>query len=654
MRTVCLLGLVAAAAAAAAAASAPASNAAPKPFIPLLANKGKLLVHDEPVALAAGPASMAGQGTAAGTDDLAAAAVDYLAATYGAPADSMRVTAAYTDAASGITHVHVVQRVRGADVANAVANVNISRDRRVISSAQSFAAPAALAEAGGASGAGGAHQMGEASDILAQARRALGVLAQHLGTPLDAAEQAGIGAAVEASGSDGQPVVVALDGVPARVAAAGAATASPAFVQLGDGRVAAAWRVTAEQDSHWWNAYVAADEARVVALADWYAQAAEGYVVFPRDVNSPADGARRLVADPALGAASPDGWAAGGTTGGNNVWAQSNPTGGSGWRDNHRPRAGPGGVFNATLDLRQAPTAYVDAAITQLFYTANAMHDLAFVYGFDEAAGNFQDENYSGAGAGGDAVIANAQDGSGTNNANFATPPDGQRPRMRMYVWTMTRPARDGDLEQDIVVHEYTHGISNRLTGGPANSDCLVSGESGGMGEGWSDAVANIVRLRPGATRATQMAMGEYAAGRNIRTYPYATSLAANPLTYGYLDRADYQEVHAIGEVWAAMLYEVTWALIDAHGLAPDLLAHDTAKGNALALQLLLDGMKLQPCNPSFTDARDAILQADANLTGGRNRCVLWAAFAKRGLGAGASGGDGQRHVEDFKVPSGC
>ena len=66
-----------------------------------------------------------------------------------------------------------------------------------------------------------------------------------------------------------------------------------------------------------------------------------------------------------------------------------------------------------------------------------------------------------------------------------ATPPDGTKPRMRMYVWSTSRPARDGDLEAGIVIHEYGHGISTRLTGGPANSGCLGFGEAGGMGEGW-------------------------------------------------------------------------------------------------------------------------------------------------------------------------
>lgn len=106
-------------------------------------------------------------------------------------------------------------------------------------------------------------------------------------------------------------------------------------------------------------------------------------------------------------------------------------------------------------------------------------------YGFDEVSGNFQQHNFGRGGEEGDAVIANAQDGSGYNNANFMTPPDGQNGRCRMYLWNTANPYRDGDLEAGIVIHELSHGLSIRLTGGPANSGCLGWGESGGMGEGW-------------------------------------------------------------------------------------------------------------------------------------------------------------------------
>lgn len=64
-------------------------------------------------------------------------------------------------------------------------------------------------------------------------------------------------------------------------------------------------------------------------------------------------------------------------------------------------------------------------------------------------------------------------------------PPDGQNGRCRMYIWNTATPYRDGDLEAGIVIHELSHGLSTRLTGGPRDSSCLGWGESGGMGEGW-------------------------------------------------------------------------------------------------------------------------------------------------------------------------
>lgn len=117
-------------------------------------------------------------------------------------------------------------------------------------------------------------------------------------------------------------------------------------------------------------------------------------------------------------------------------------------------------------------------------------------------------------------------DGSGTNNANFATPPDGETPKMRMYVWDQTPVRRDGDFESGIIIHEYGHGISTRLTGGPMNSNCLGWGESGGMGEGWGDFWSIVLRLRESHSRKTDFPMGAYAmgmlgTGRNVTTNCY-------------------------------------------------------------------------------------------------------------------------------------
>lgn len=217
-------------------------------------------------------------------------------------------------------------------------------------------------------------------------------------------------------------------------------------------------------------------------------------------------------------------------TRGNNVFAQDNPTGGSSYELNYRPNAE---HLNFTFPLGWQcheskgdcigkvipPESYLNVSITQLFYTVNMLHDLSYRYGFDEAAGNFQQRNFGKKGLGNDAVIANAQDGSGMNNANFATPPDGRNGRMRMYAWDGQIPIRDGDLEAGIVTHEFTHGISTRLTGGPANSGCLGWGEAGGAGEGWGDWLATIIRMHK--KKPKDWAMGEWASGHpnGIRKY---------------------------------------------------------------------------------------------------------------------------------------
>jgi extracellular elastinolytic metalloproteinase len=137
-----------------------------------------------------------------------------------------------------------------------------------------------------------------------------------------------------------------------------------------------------------------------------------------------------------------------------------------------------------------------------------------------------------------------------TNQANICD---------RMYIWTETTPYRDCAFEAGVVIHEFTHGVSNRLTGGPANSNCLNALESGGMGEGWGDFMATAIRLKSTSTRASNFPMGSWLVDdpAGIRSYLYSTSLTTNPLTYTSLNALN--EVHSIGEAWANMLYEVLW-----------------------------------------------------------------------------------------------
>jgi extracellular elastinolytic metalloproteinase len=237
-----------------------------------------------------------------------------------------------------------------------------------------------------------------------------------------------------------------------------------------------------------WDINVDAENGKTWSRTTWTSR--DNYRVFASNVASPnhtsplppADG-RVLVTNPANPVASPFGWhdtngAAGAEstlTQGNNVQAYTDVDANNTPDANSSPNGGANLVFDFPLNLTLAPSGYRPAAVTNLFYLNNIMHDVQYQYGFDEASGNFQMNNYGRGGVGNDSVRAEAQDGSGTNNANFSTPPDGSRPRMQMFTWTSPNPDRDGDLDATIVYHEYGHGISTRLVGGPSNSSCLGS-----------------------------------------------------------------------------------------------------------------------------------------------------------------------------------
>jgi len=498
--------------------------------------------------------------------------------------------------------------------------------------------------------------------------------------------------------------------------------------------------------------------------------------------------------------ATTNGWHFDGTTNynitrGNNVFAYLDagdlnaPNATTNWPDTSTT-AIPSLTFTQSPDYTVQPTVPNNKkyALNNLFYWNNLMHDMYYQYGFTEATGNYQTDNMGRGGNGNDYVQAEAQDGGGTNNANFSAQVDGVRGRMQMYLWnpgpltlvvnappaiagnytaiesafstnnklsalgpitadvvqfndasggtheacngpstgpnmsgkialitrgncnftvkvkqaqlqgavavimvnnvagapiimggtdnTVTIPAvmvsdvdgalfatqlanglnvtlkgapnLDGDIDNGIVCHEYGHGISNRLTGGPATASCLGNAEQGG--EGWSDYQALMMTTNWATAQLTDGAlarpMGTYAFGQptngaGIRNYPYSTNLAINPLTYASLGVAPIgTEVHNIGEVWCMALWEMTWQLITTTGsINPNLFNGTSTAGNSVAMKLEIEGMKLQPCSPGFIDARNAILKADQNIYAGAHLCAIWTAFAKRGMGYGASQG---------------
>jgi hypothetical protein len=487
------------------------------------------------------------------------------------------------------------------------------------------------------------------------------------------------------------------------------------------------------------------------------------------------------------------------STRGNNVLAQEDHNGNNGLGQGAISKtASPNLSFTFKPNFNQAPTTAqnLNFNITNLFYWNNIMHDISYQYGFDEVSGNFQANNMGRGGAGNDYVFADAQDGSGTNNANFSTPTDGNNPRMQMFLFdavpkfrineptefagqktatesafstankiadvgpltkdmvllnddatktthegcstifnpntlknriavidrgtcsftvkvknaqdagakgvivvdnvpgeypiimggtdnTITIPAfmvsyevgdtlkqylkahtttnstmkegvqLDGDADAGVMSHEYTHGISNRLTGGPNNVSCLQNKEQ--MGEGWSDYMALMVTTNwktatksdgPNKRPIGTYVLGQGTDGPGIRYYPYSTDLSVNPWTYDSLKLSSRvgnnilnYDPHVVGEVWSNMLWVMTWNLINEKGISKNIYNAAAGRGNTIALQLVLEGMKLQNCSPGFVDGRNGILEADTVLFGGLYSSIIWQSFAIRGVGYSASEG---------------
>lgn len=516
------------------------------------------------------------------------------------------------------------------------------------------------------------------------------------------------------------------------------------------------------------------------------------YNVFRFPAESPVHGELEFVSDDFYPSASPFGWHdANGEPGpeytitrGNNVWAFP-ARDGNNFSNGGEPDGGEELVFDFPYNPELEPEDYLDFSTVSLFYSNNILHDFSYAYGFDEASGNFQANNYGNGGQQGDQVLALAQfgaeGGQSINNATFATPSDGGNGRMSMYVWnsrdqsllevlepasisrrfatgsasdfgapitetpvtgkivpafnaggnpslacsTIINPEEvegnvaivdrgscffydkvhyaqeagaiaciicnfensvinmggppsspfpnptipvvmlssndcsllrqqlvigeevvvsfvneetggpaqlDGTLDNGIVAHEFGHGISNRLTGGPGASGCLSNNEQ--MGEGWSDFFTLVSTVKDGDTPTQPRGIGTFVLrqdndGQGIRRFPYSTDMGINPITYD--DIIGTTAPHPLGEVWVAILWDMYWAMVDKYGFDADI--NNQESGNSRALRLVMDGMRYQGCSPGFVDGRDGILIADEVLYNGANQCLIWEVFARRGLG---------------------
>ncbi|KAH9272728.1 hypothetical protein BASA83_004930 [Batrachochytrium salamandrivorans] len=415
------------------------------------------------------------------------------------------------------------------------------------------------------------------------------------------------------------------------------------YVELPDGKVVYAYKFQLRDDplTKWFQVWSDATTGEVVQTVNFANKATYKVVKIPH--SDPTEGVS-TVSKPEFKRSSPNGWTAGKVTKGNNVITFT-PSG-------RTTRSIRKGVFKTKFNnKKQAGTDdNIAASAVNLFYVANVMHDITYQYGFTEKAGNFQNDNFNKGGQGNDAVNINVLNSRGVNNAQFFTPPDGQLGEMNMYRFTYTTPGRSGGLDNGIQIHEYAHGISNRLTGGSSTSGCLRTAEAQGMGEGWSDVMAMMVLAKSSDTATTSIPIGAYVKNDpgGIRSHPYTTDTTANPLTYG--DLATRTGVHVVGEVWASLLWEVYWSLVTKHGFSEDLYDASQSAGNIVAMKIIMGGLMLQPCNPSFLGARDAIIDADVNHYKGANRCEIYKGFAKRGFGLGAT----DIRTNDFSVPPEC
>jgi Zn-dependent metalloprotease len=383
----------------------------------------------------------------------------------------------------------------------------------------------------------------------------------------------------------------------------------------------------------WYETLVDAQTGELLLRNNLYLDAAQG-TVYTED---PGAGGRTLVSfvgDTTINTAA--GWMGASTvTTGNNVEAYLDTDANNAPDNNNGSGLSTGHASAANQDFTFPFSTAVDprtqqaAVVTNLFYFNNIMHDFSYGLGFTETSGNFQTNNYGRGGTGNDSVRAEAQDGSGTNNANFATPPEGQRPRMQQYLFTAPNPDRDSSVDSDVVFHEYGHGISNRLIG---NGGTGLSGtQSGAMGEGWSDYWATTLN--------NDGVMGEYVTNNNvsgIRRAAYTVPAAAVHNSYADVC-AGGCEVHNDGEVWASALWDLR-----------------TQLGRTITDRIVLNGMKFTPTRPSMLNARDGILQADQNLNGGANNCAIWTVFARHGMGVSAVGNDGTTHTAATDVPASC
>ncbi len=323
-------------------------------------------------------------------------------------------------------------------------------------------------------------------------------------------------------------------------------------------------------------------------------------------------------------------------------------------------------------------------AVIQMFYLMNLYHDELYKRGFNEPARNFQHDNFGRGGIGADRVSSEGQDSSGTNNANFSTPADGGRGRMQMFLWTGPTPDRDGTADAAIVIHEVTHGTSNRTHGNGSG----LGNQGGMMGEGWGDWYAHTMTAEPTDPINAVYGLGGYSLldlggpwtanhYYGIRRFPTAVkaftggpnNLPHNPLTFGHINTGcdttlgtpttavssayprnpkiatsgSCSQVHNAGEIWKSALWEVRALMIARLGFAV---------GTTRVLDVVTNGMKTAPLNPTMLQERDAIVAIAAAIPLGPETTAdaddVREGFRIRGMGCFASVQTSSSVTENF------
>lgn len=368
------------------------------------------------------------------------------------------------------------------------------------------------------------------------------------------------------------------------------------------------------------------------------------YEVFALPVESPLHGNRSLAEEPHNTNASPYGWhdfdGEDGhdteVTDGNNVQAFE-----AGDKYGYQPAGGdqldfsgfPFSIFYSEL------SQYEDASITNAFYVCNSAHDIFYAYGFDEASGNFQFNNYGNGGLEKDPLEVQVQNITRPCNASMVSAArDGIAPTMLLN----TCNTRDGGFDNLVILHEYAHGLTTRMTLGDGN---LIYEES--PTEGWSDWYGLMLTMQESHTALTPRTIGTYLreqspSGSGVRRYPYIIDTTRNPYDFGSLH--EEMRIHEVGTVWATILWELTWRLIDEFGFDTDVRNFqgdfNQDAGNIMALAIVTEGLRFTSKFSGFVGARDGILAAAESIYGPGILCLVWEAFTVRGLGVHAESGN--------------